>query len=113
MQQHAHFGARILEKATNDLIGVARDIALGHHERWDGQGYPNGLAGEAIPLCARIVAVADVFDALVSKRCYKPPSPLDKALAILREEKGKHFDPAVIDALEAVLEDVLACYEDL
>ena len=73
-------------------------IAKYHHERWDGTGYPEGLKGEEIPLSARIVAVAVVFDALVSKRCYKEPFAYEKAIGIIKEESGTHFDPAVAEA---------------
>ena len=78
-----------------------------HHEKWDGSGYPEGLAGEDIPLSARIMAVADVFDALVSRRCYKEPFSYDKALSIIREDAGKHFDPLVADAFLSAKEEVL------
>ena len=81
------------------FLEVAQDIAGGHHEKWDGSGYPQGLAGDAIPLAARLMAVADVFDALMSRRHYKEAMPLDKVLEIMREGRGKHFDPDILDAL--------------
>ena len=96
MRQHPDHGVRIL--GGNSFYQVAREIAGGHHECFDGSGYPKGLAGDAIPLSARIGKVADVFDALSSKRPYKEPWPIEKTLALLREERGRQFDPAVIDA---------------
>ena len=86
---------------------MARRIALTHHERWDGNGYPLGLAGTDIPLEGRITAVADVFDALSSKRPYKPPFPLGKCFAILEEGRGTHFDPNVLDAFMARRDDIV------
>lgn len=104
MKTHAAEGARILAKSTSmaegsEYLGEAINIAKYHHERWDGTGYPEGLKGEEIPLSARIVAAADVFDALVSRRCYKDAFPFEKAIEIIREESGTHFDPAVAEAL--------------
>ena len=98
IQTHAEIGARILRGSASDLIKLAAQIAGGHHERWDGKGYPKGLAGEAIPLSARIVAIADVFDALTTERPYKKALPVAEALAILAAERGRHFDPACLDA---------------
>lgn len=77
-----------------------------HHEKWNGRGYPEGLSGQDIPLCARIMAVADVFDALVSKRCYKAAMPLEKAYGIIREESGNAFDPVIVDAFFDSTEDI-------
>jgi len=96
MRQHTVFGLRML--GTKPFYRIARDIALNHHERWDGTGYPHGLKGAAIPLAARIVAVADVFDALVHARPYKRPMSIAEAQAVVRDEAGKAFDPAVVDA---------------
>jgi len=98
IKTHAEIGARILRGSGSDLINLAAQIAACHHERWDGKGYPNGLAGEAIPLAARIVAIADVFDALTTERPYKNALPIADALAILAAERGRHFDPACLDA---------------
>jgi putative two-component system response regulator len=89
------------------FLEYAREIAYSHQEKWDGSGYPEGLAGERIPLSARLMAVADVYDALISRRVYKPPFPHDKALEIIREGSGKHFDPEVVDAFLAIHE---ACH---
>ncbi|HEY1942021.1 MAG TPA: HD domain-containing phosphohydrolase [Roseiarcus sp.] len=98
IKTHAAIGARILSDSNSELINLAAEIAESHHERWDGKGYPNGLAGEAIPLCARIVAIADVFDALTTERPYKKALPLGEALSVLEAERGRHFDPVCLDA---------------
>jgi putative two-component system response regulator len=95
MELHAAIGARILSGSTNELLMMAEQIALTHHERWDGRGYPNGLAGEAIPLPGRIVAVADVFDALTHRRPYKQPWPVDVAVREIMGETSTRFDPRV------------------
>jgi putative two-component system response regulator len=94
---HTELGARILGVGTAPVLELATRIALTHHERWDGKGYPLGLSGEEIPLEGRITAVADVFDALSSKRCYKEAYPLDTCFTIMQEERGTHFDPRVLD----------------
>ncbi|MBK3400314.1 MULTISPECIES: HD domain-containing phosphohydrolase [Methylobacterium] len=98
MERHAERGARILANSSSDVVRLAAEIAVSHHERWDGTGYPNGLAGPAIPLAGRIVAVADVFDALTSDRPYKRAWTLEAAHAFLLRESGAHFDPAVVEA---------------
>jgi putative two-component system response regulator len=97
IKEHTTIGARILEGSQISLLNLAQDIALYHHEKWNGSGYPQGLREEAIPLCARIVAVCDVYDALVSDRVYRPALPEDKALAIMKEGRGNHFDPRILD----------------
>jgi len=99
MKMHASAGHRILEGSSHEEVEVAAQVALCHHEKWDGSGYPIGFVGDSIPLPARIVAVVDVLDALTSKRVYKSAYPLDTALGMMREGKGTHFDPAVVDAL--------------
>ncbi|MDY0055450.1 MAG: HD domain-containing protein, partial [Methyloversatilis sp.] len=104
------------EREALDFLYIAMDIAHYHHERWDGRGYPEGLAGEAIPLPARLMALADVFDALISKRAYKPALPLDRATAIIIEGRGAHFDPDVVDAFIAHMDEfaaIAARYADL
>ena len=98
MQRHPQIGADILHDPQNELIAMAREVSLSHHERWDGQGYPHALAGTAIPLCGRIVCLADVLDALISKRCYKQAYPPEKVMAILQQGRGSQFDPDVFDA---------------
>jgi HD-GYP domain-containing protein (c-di-GMP phosphodiesterase class II) len=100
MQSHAEIGWRIL--ADRPTLEMAADIARYHHEHWDGNGYPHSLAGEEIPLCARIVAIADVYDALRSSRPYKEPWSHEGAAAIIREGAGTHFDPALVEAFEAL-----------
>jgi putative two-component system response regulator len=91
-------GAQILGGSVSDLLRTGEVIAVSHHERWDGTGYPKGLKGEDIPLHGRIVAVADAFDALTTRRPYKEPLPPEKAFEIVASERGKHFDPRVVDA---------------
>lgn len=97
IRRHPQAGADIIGEHDNELLSTARIIALTHHERWDGTGYPQGLKGEAIPLFGRIVAIADVFDALVNKRPYKEAIAVQQALAIMTEERGKLFDPHLLD----------------
>jgi len=111
MQEHTFKGARILQGSGNELLNVAERIARSHHERWDGGGYPNGTSGEDIPLEGRITAVADVFDALASKRVYKPAFTIERALGIIRDERGRHFDPDVVDAFFQARDEIEAIYE--
>jgi CHASE2 domain-containing sensor protein len=106
MRRHAEAGAAMLSGSRAPIMRMAEEIALTHHERWDGGGYPQGLAGEAIPLVGRICAVCDVFDALLSPRPYKEPWPLEDALEELRSQRGKHFDPAVVDAFMTLVDDL-------
>ena len=116
MKTHAEIGARTLDAAVRahpeaKFLCIARDIARCHHEKFDGSGYPNGLSGYEIPLCARIVALADVYDALTTKRVYKPAFSHETAVAIIREGRGRHFDPDMVDAFEANQEQFLAIRE--
>lgn len=102
MKSHTTVGGRILSETLTGIEGenyliLAKDMAMYHHEKWNGTGYPRGLAQQNIPLCARIMAVADVFDALISKRCYKEPMSLDKAFSIIDESRGIHFEPCIVD----------------
>jgi putative two-component system response regulator len=106
MKQHPDIGADIIGEHDDDLLGTARVIALTHHEKWDGSGYPRGLAGEAIPLFGRIVALADVFDALLSERPYKAAFSLEETMCYIHDQVGKHFDPALIPALVAALPEI-------
>ena len=111
MKTHAGEGRRILKKATDSLgefsyLMISMDMSGYHHERWDGTGYPEQLKGEEIPLSARIMAVADVFDALISKRSYKEAFAFEEAVDIIEEEKGTHFDPIVVEAFMHALEEV-------
>jgi putative two-component system response regulator len=98
MRRHAEIGHRILGRSENPLLQMAAEIALSHHEKWDGSGYPQGLSGSNIPQSSRIVAVADVYDALVHARSYKPAFPEDEAIELMRNEEGKHFDPEVLQS---------------
>ena len=97
---------RIAEEqlGTNSFLRLAREISLTHHEKWDGSGYPAGLRGDDIPISGRLMAVADVYDALISKRVYKPAFSHEKAMEIIREGRGRHFDPDIINALDAIEE---------
>jgi putative two-component system response regulator len=106
IKEHSEQGYRILAKSEHPLLQLAASIARTHHERWDGSGYPYGLAGIEIPIEGRISAVADVFDALVSRRVYKAAFPMEQALDIVRGARGSHFDPDVVDAFFARLDDV-------
>ena len=114
MKQHPRMGADAIERAVADthqqvpFLSYARDIALYHHERWDGGGYPAGLAGDAIPLCARLMAIADVFDALISRRVYKAPMCLQRARGIMLAQRGKHFDPDLLDGFIAGFDEFCA-----
>jgi putative two-component system response regulator len=97
MKTHVTIGARILGDADTELLQLAAEIALAHHEKWDGSGYPNGLAGNSIPISARIVALADVFDALTTERPYKKAWPVEQAVSFIQEQAGQHFDPVVVE----------------
>lgn len=108
MRQHPEIGARIIGQHQDGMLAMAHRIALYHHEKWDGSGYPFGLAGEAIPLEARIVAIADVFDALTSVRPYKRAWTFDEALGLLRQEAGRHFDPSLVAVFLGLLPQVAA-----
>jgi putative two-component system response regulator len=113
MRRHPELGARMLAGSGSPLIRRAETIALTHHERWDGGGYPARLAGTDIPLEGRICAVCDVFDALLSSRCYKPPWTLEEVIAELEHQRGKHFDPELVDAFLALVPELHAdLYED-
>ena len=109
MQTHATIGAAILGEQSSQLHDVAREIALTHHEKWNGTGYPRGLSGEAIPLVGRITAIADVFDALTSERPYKKAWPVAEALALIQRESGQHFDPQLVALFVEIFPQVLQC----
>ncbi len=104
MKTHAEIGAEAIAQAIADsarpveFLQIAQEIARGHHEKWDGSGYPRGLAGDGIPISARLMALADVFDALICARVYKPPMPYEEAYSIIVSGSGTHFDPDVVDA---------------
>ena len=107
MRRHPEIGAEIIGEHPSGVLQLAREIALAHHEKWDGSGYPNGLAGEAIPLSARIVAVVDVFDALTTRRPYKEPWPVQEAMDHITAQAGKHFDPALVALFIPLLPQLL------
>jgi len=111
MHQHPIMGAEIIGKHDNELLETARIIALSHHEKWNGSGYPQGLKGENIPLEGRIVAIADVFDALVSTRPYKKPYSVEESLRMMEAEAGRHFDPTLMQAFRKVLPEILRVKE--
>lgn len=111
MKRHAEMGAEILSEGDSELMRLARAIAQSHHEKWDGSGYPGGLAGADIPQAGRIVAVADVFDALTSPRPYKKAWPVDEAVAFLTAQSGSHFDPEIVTHFLKLLPEILAIRE--
>ncbi len=108
MKQHALIGAEILKDSDAEFIKMGEVIARSHHEKWDGSGYPDALKGAEIPIAGRIAAIADVFDALLSKRPYKEAFSLEKSLEIIKDVRGTHFDPEVVDAFFAIKDDILA-----
>lgn len=107
MKTHVNIGADLLDGTDIPLLVMARNIALSHHEKWDGSGYPQGLKGKAIPIEGRICAICDVFDALTSERPYKKAWPVEEAVAFLRQQKGQHFDPTLVELFESILDDIL------
>ena len=109
-RDHTTRGASLLKQSESPILLLASKISLSHHEAWDGTGYPNHLAGEAIPLEGRIVAVADVFDALSSERPYKRAFPIEECFQIIEESRGTQFDPAVLDAFNRCRQDILFTY---
>ncbi len=111
IKTHTVQGAKMLSGSNSVFLKLAESIALSHHEKWDGTGYPHGLKGEAIPLAARLCALADVFDALSSTRPYKQAWPLEKTMAEIRSLKGKHFDPKIVEAFEDIYHSFKAVYE--
>lgn len=113
IKTHTIIGAKILTDSKAEVLKVAEQVALSHHEKWNGEGYPQGLHGDSIPLAGRIVAIADVFDALTSKRPYKKPFPLEVALDIIRKERGEHFDPDVVDVFLENIEEILNIKEEV
>ncbi len=107
MRRHPKIGADIIGDDDSPLLKMAREIAFTHHEKWDGTGYPQRLKGEEIPITARIVAIADVFDALTTERPYKKAWEIDAAVKLIDEEAGKHFDPAIVKVFHSVLPEIL------
>ena len=113
MKQHAEAGYRILAGTGIRLLDVAADIAWTHHEKWDGSGYPRGIQGEAIPMEGRLTAIADVFDALTTQRVYKPAFSLERSLEIMREGRGSHFDPHLLDVFLNNVDAFVVVMEEL
>ncbi len=111
MKQHTIIGAQLLERSDAEFIKLAEVIALTHHEKWDGSGYPKGLKGSEIPLVGRIATIADVFDALTSRRPYKGPFSLKKSFDIIGQSRGSHFDPEVVNAFFAAENEILSIKE--
>jgi len=108
MKLHTVIGGRILEKSETDYLKMGETIALTHHEKWNGEGYPKDLRAKEIPIEGRITAIVDVFDALTAKRPYRSPISLNEAFKYIAKKKGIHFDPNVVDAFFAVKEDILS-----
>ena len=108
MKRHTEFGYDILKSSKRKILQAAAIIAYQHHERWDGTGYPVGLKGEEIHIFARIVGLIDVFDALSHKRVYKEPWEIKRVLELIKRERGKHFDPKLVDIFFENLDEILA-----
>lgn len=107
MQQHPEYGAHIIGDHPSEILQMAKEIALTHHEKWDGSGYPNQLQGEAIPLSGRIVAIADVFDALTTERPYKQAWSVEDAMQLIVDGAGQHFDPNIVPIFQRILPEIL------
>jgi len=113
VKTHSSIGGKILANSKSETLMVAEQIALSHHEKWNGRGYPQGLSGDNIPLAARIVGLADVFDALTSKRPYKKPFPVEVALDIIKKERGEHFDPDIVDVFLENIDEIVKIKEEV
>lgn len=111
MQKHPEYGSEILGNYKNPLLNLSRTIALTHHEKWNGQGYPNKTKREAIPKEGRIVAISDVFDALTAKRPYKEAWSLEESMAVINEGSGEHFDPQLVEVFNEFLPEILKIKE--
>ena len=107
MQTHVNIGGDIIGDNDSTLLKLAQEIALYHHEKWDGSGYPHKLSGEDIPLSARIIAITDVFDALTSERPYKEAWSIEKAIELIQEQAGQHFDPNLVPVFISKLDEML------
>lgn len=112
MRSHTVIGGEIIGDDASELLRLARIVAVSHHEKWNGKGYPLGLSGEEIPKVGRIIAIADVFDALTSSRPYKKAWPVEKAIALLIDEKGQHFDPHLVDLFVEIMPQIMEIYEE-
>ncbi|MGH7716543.1 MAG: HD-GYP domain-containing protein, partial [Vulcanimicrobiaceae bacterium] len=106
MKQHTTAGYEILKESTSKFLQKGAEIALTHHEKWDGSGYPSGTAGDDIPISGRICAISDVFDALTSVRPYKPAWPVEQAIIYIHQSSGTHFDPALVKVFERVMPEI-------
>ncbi len=113
IKTHTTIGASILAKAKADVLKLAQEIAMTHHEKWNGKGYPHGLSRTDIPMAGRIVGIADTFDALTSQRPYKKPYPVEIAIDIIKKERGEHFDPDVVDVFLANIDAVIDIKEEI
>ena len=111
MKNHVQIGAGILVGESSRFINVAREIALNHHEKWDGSGYPQGLKGEEIPMTARIMALVDAFDSMLCKRPYREKLPMQKALDYIQQESGRHFQPDLVELFVKNLDKVAEIQE--
>ena len=111
MKTHAIIGGKLLDGDESDLMCMAQQIAISHHEKWDGSGYPYGLVGESIPQSGRIAALADVFDALTSERPYKKAWTVEAAVSLIKENSGKHFDPELVNVFLLELPNILKIRE--
>ncbi|MBN2897286.1 MAG: DUF3369 domain-containing protein [Clostridia bacterium] len=112
VKEHPVIGYKILSKSDLEILKVAAEIALNHHEKWDGTGYPSGLSGQGIPLYSRMLAIIDVFDAMTHERVYKEASSIESTLEYIKDEKGKHFDPKIVDIFISNIEDIIAAADD-
>ena len=112
MKTHAQLGAEILSGSDSEVLQLAEVIAVTHHEKWDGSGYPNGLKGDAIPVAGQIIALADVFDALTTERPYKKAWSVPDAMKFIEENSGSHFNPKLVDLWKEILPDILEIREN-
>ena len=112
IKDHPTIGYKILSQSNLEILKVAAEIALNHHEKWDGSGYPSGLSGQGIPLYSRMLAIIDVFDAMTHKRVYKEAASIDEALEYIKSQSGKHFDPKLVDIFVTHLDDILTSLDD-
>ena len=113
MKTHTSIGAKILANSKAEILKIAEQIAIYHHEKWNGTGYPQGLSDDNIPLVGRIVGLADAFDALTSKRPYKDPYPVHVAFDIIKKERGEHFDPDIVDVFLENIDEILKIKEEV
>jgi len=107
MKTHTTIGADLLAHHSSDIMNLSQSIALNHHEKWDGSGYPNGLAGGSIPIEARIASICDVFDALTSERPYKKAWPVEDVISYIKDNSAKQFDPKVVDKFITIIPEVI------